>query len=121
MRELGERENSADVLRELTQLTEAVELKASPEVSTSHAPPRDHDIDVTSAFNDRSCTYPPGTADEPDRGNEVLEAALVAFRGEKRRAGRAHRVLRTTTKERSRVSMHCDFFETFNLLGKRVA
>ena len=98
------------MLRELTKLAEGVGPKASPEVSNTLilTAARDNDVDVTAgSFKDRSCTSPPGTAEESARGNEVIEAALVAFKGEKRRAGRAHRVLRVTTADRARVSMRC--------------
>lgn len=42
-------------------------------------------------------------ADDSGRNDAVIEAALVAFRGEQRRAGRANRILRTSTTDKAKV------------------
>ena len=129
LRELGERGKSADVMQELSRLKESSEPEASPEVvslvahtTLASSSPQDDDVAVVvdegarNLLNDGSTSPEPTNEanDDAGQGHGVVEAALMAFKGEKRRAGRAHKVLRTTTTEQSstRVSglLPCFYF-----------
>lgn len=108
LRELAERGKSADLLQELSRLTETSEPEASSDVSIDHtSASAQAAVAWTSNANDALAdgSSPLANADDTGQNREVLEASLLAFKGEKRREERAHRILRTTTAEQSKVSV----------------
>ena len=115
-------------MRELSRLTEPsepeVSLVAHTTLASSSSPQGDDfkkadvvDEGARNLLNDRSTSPEPTNEanDDAGQGHGVVEAALMAFKGEQRRAGRAHKVLRTTTAEQSstRVSGLLTFIFTF--------
>lgn len=111
LRELGERGKSADVLHELSRLTETSEPEASLTMAHTSAAASAEAAVVWVSKSDESARTKDlnnntSSPDDTGQSHVVIEAALVAFKGEKRRAGRAHRVLRATTAEQSKVSTH---------------
>lgn len=108
LRELAERGKSAELLQELSRLTETSKPEASSDASIDHtSASAQAAVACTPNVDDASAggSSTLANADDTGRNREVLEASLVAFKGEKRRAERAHRTLRTTTAEQSKVSV----------------
>ena len=124
LRELGERGISANVLHELAQLGDTSVADAAADTSSREYAASAHTAAAAQMAGDANAVLsegepsaagpgpeqpsvarsPPTDTDAGQNPKLVLDAALLAFKNEMRRAGRAQRVLRPPTIEPAKVS-----------------